>query len=178
MTPGSADPTGLMPTEGFYHWGIVATDFEATCDELAAVCGLNWAKPMRRQFEICQGDEVKEVNFRLTYSIEGPPHYEVLEASPGTVWDPAFAGGVHHLGFWSDDLAGDIARLEAAGYPVGVTAATPDGKPAGFAYHRLHSGLWLELVDSARRTAYEGWIAGGDFPTFTLPPAPGGEPSS
>jgi hypothetical protein len=171
-------PPGLLPTEGFYHWGIVAVDFEATCDELAAVCGLTWAKPMRRQFAVRQLDGVAEVDFRLTYSIEGPPHYEVLEASPGSVWDPSVAGGVHHLGFWSEDMAADAARLIAAGYPCGATADTPGGQPVGFSYHRLRSGLWVELVDIARKPAYDQWIAGGDFPQFTLPTTPDPDPSS
>ncbi len=161
---------GLLPTDGFYHWGIVARDFEATCAELAVVCGLTWATPMRRRFDLRQPHGVTEVDFRLTYSVEGPPYYEILEASPGTVWDPSVAGGVHHLGFWSADVAADAARLVAAGYPCGATAAAPDGRPAGFSYHRLESGLWVELVDIARKPAYEHWIAGGEFPTFTLPP--------
>ncbi len=172
-------PTGLLPTDGFYHWGIVAADFDATCEELGAVCGLTWAKPMRREFDLRQPDGVITVNFRLTYSTEGPPHYEILESSPGTLWDSTTAqGGVHHLGFWSEDVTGDAARLEAAGYPCGATAATPDGRPAGFSYHRLHSGLWVELVDLSRKPAYDQWIAGGDFPTFTPPGASGNEPAT
>ena len=172
-------PLGLLPRDGFYHWGIVARDFDATCEELAAVCGLTWAKPMRRRFDLRQPDGVIEVEFRLTYSVEGPPHYEIVEASPGTLWDPSVAGGgVHHLGFWSTDVATDAARLEAAGYPCGATAATPDGRPAGFSYHRLQTGLWVELVDLSRKPAYDSWIAGGDFPTFTVPTTADAEPSS
>ncbi len=180
LTPDlpAAESAGLLPADGFFHWGIVARDFDATCAELGAVCGLTWATPMRRQFSVRQLDGVKEVNFRLTYSVEGPPHYEVLEASPGTVWEPSLAGGVHHLGFWSNDLDADAARLVAAGYPVGVTAATPDDQPAGFTYHRLHTGLWVELVDIARKPAYETWIAGGDFPVFKLPSAKDAESTS
>ena len=170
--------TGLLPRDGFYHWGIVAADFEATCDELAAVCGLTWAKPMRREFSLLQPDGTHEVDFRLTYSVEGPPHYEVVEASPGTLWDPSESGGVHHLGFWSADLPGDAARLIEAGYVCGATAATAGGQPVGFSYHRLATGLWVELVDLARKPAYDGWIAGGEFPTFTLPSNPDDESSN
>ena len=74
-------PEALLPADGFYHWGIVAMDFDATCEELGAVCGLTWAKPMRREFDLRQPDGVVTVNFRLTYSTEGPPHYEILESS-------------------------------------------------------------------------------------------------
>ena len=179
MTPAGVPPeiAGLIPTEGFYHWGIVATDFDAMCDELGAVCGLTWAKVVRRRFSVLEPDGVKEVDFRLTYSLQGPPHYEVLEASEGTVWDPSTAGGLHHLGFWSQDLTADADRLTAAGYPVRVTADTPDGRPAGFTYHRLAGGLLLELVDIARKEAYDTWMAGGDFPTFTLPTAADADPA-
>ena len=81
-------------------------------------------------------------------------------------------GGVHHLGFWSADLTADAARLIAAGYECGATAATPDGRPAGFTYHRLRSGLWVELVDVTRKPAYDSWIAGGGLPHVHGPDHP------
>ena len=157
---------GLVPLDGFYHYGIVVQDFDAALVELGDNLGLEWASVQRRTFEVRQPNGIVEADFRVTYSITGPPHFEVIEATPGTIW--AFAGGgVHHLGYWSDDLAGDSERLTAAGYVWEGTYHNPDlDGPFGFTYHTLPStGLRVELVDRGRKPAFDQWMAGGDFPS-------------
>ena len=158
--------TPLVPLDGFYHHGIVVTDFERALDELGSNLGLRWASVQRRQFDVAQPNGIVAADFRVTYSVTGPPHYEVIEANSGTIWADT-GGGVHHLGFWSDDLAGDSARLTEAGYTWEGTYHRPDvDGPFGFSYHRLPStGLRIELVDRARQPAFEAWLAGGDFPS-------------
>ena len=67
---------------------------------------------------------------------------------PGTLWVPAPASGIHHLGYWSDDVAADAARLTARGYAAEATGVRPDGT-AVWAYHRSASGPRIELVSRA-----------------------------
>jgi len=157
----------LFSLEGFYHFGLVAHDFEATLAELTNTYGLTWASVQRRSFDVAQPDGVVAADFRVTYSIEGPPHFEIVEATAGTIWDPNQAGGVHHLGYWSDDLAADVGRLTAAGYEWEASYHNPAVEgPFGFSYHTLPAtGIRVELVDSARRQPFASWLAGGDFPS-------------
>lgn len=173
QTPPRLDalvPNELVNLNGFFHWGITAGDLKATCKELTESLGLTWAEPQRRQFRLKQPEGRCDVDFYITYSLEGPPHYEVIEATPGCIWDPSTASGIHHIGFWSEDLRGDSASLETAGFPCAATYDTPDGKPLGFTYHRLEqTGLLVELVDAERREAFENWMAGGEFPTLQAP---------
>ena len=161
-----SESTGLVPLDGFYHFGIVVTDFEASLAELGTNMGLEWATVQRRTFDVCQPNGIVQADFRVTYSITGPPHFEVIEATPGTIW-AANGGGVHHLGYWSDDLAGDSERLTAAGYVWEGTYHNPDvDGPFGFTYHTLPTtGVRIELVDRARKSAFDQWLAGGDFPS-------------
>ena len=42
------------------------------------------------------------------------PRLELLQTVPGTVWTPADSG-VHHIGYWSDDVESDLATLESGG---------------------------------------------------------------
>ncbi len=158
--------TRLVPLDGFYHYGIVVTDFERALDELGGRLGLAWASVQRRQFDAAQPNGIVAADFRVTYSVTGPPHYEIIEANPGTIWADG-GGGVHHLGFWSDDLAADSGRLTEAGSPWEATYHHPDvDGPFGFTYHTLPATkLRIELVDVARRPAFEAWLAGGDFPS-------------
>ena len=107
--------TALVPLQGFYHFGMVVQDFDQALDELGSNLGLVWASVQQRTFEMRQPNGFVKADFRVTYSITGPPHFEVIEPTPGTIWAYA-GGGVHHLGYWSDDLVADSARLTAAGY--------------------------------------------------------------
>lgn len=159
-------PTGLVPLDGFYHYGLVVKDFEQALEELGSNLGLEWASVQQRTFDVRQPNGIVEASFRVTYSVTGPPHFEVIEPCPGTIWTFA-GGGVHHLGYWSDDLAGDSARLTEAGYVWEGTYHHPDlDGPFGFTYHTLPStGLRVELVDRARKAAFDQWMAGGDFPS-------------
>jgi hypothetical protein len=53
------------------------------------------------------------VPMRIAYS-GSAPRVEILQTVPGTVWVPADSG-VHHLGYWSDDVEADLATLQANG---------------------------------------------------------------
>ena len=39
---------GLVPRDGFYHFGIVARDFETVLEELGSSIGLEWASKIGR----------------------------------------------------------------------------------------------------------------------------------
>ena len=160
------EPRNLLSNCEFYHVGIVVEDFQAALAELTLTHGLEWASIQHRKFDVQQPNGIVEADFRVTYSVQGPPHFEIIESNPGTIWNYA-GGGIHHLGYWSDDLAADAELLTTAGYKWEATYSNPqeDG-PFGFTYHTL--GLTrtrIELVDRARKTAFDTWMAGGDFPS-------------
>ena len=156
----------LVPLNGFYHYGIVVNDFDAALQELGSSLGLEWASTQRRTFEVRQPNGIVTADFRVTYSVTGPPHFEVIEATAGTIWAYA-GGGVHHLGYWTTDLAGDSDRLTDAGYTWEGTYHRPDSDEVfGFSYHTFPATqVRIELVDAARKPAFDQWMAGGDFPS-------------
>jgi len=156
----------LVPLDDFYHFGLVVKDFDQALEELGESMGLEWASVQRRTFDVRQPSGTIAADFRVTYSVTGPPHFEILEPTPGTIWTPE-GGGIHHLGYWSQDLAADSERLARAGYTWEATYDNPaiDG-PFGFTYHTLPgTGVRVELVDVARKTAFDSWLAGGEFPS-------------
>ena len=157
---------GLVPLDGFYHYGMVVQDFDRALDELSVNLGLEWASVQQRTFDVRQPNGLVLADFRVTYSVTGPPYFEVIQQTPGTIWAYA-GGGVHHLGYWSDDLEADSRRLADAGYLSEGTYHNPDvDGPFGFTYHMFPATrLRVELVDSARKPAFKNWLAGGDFPS-------------
>lgn len=87
---------------------------------------------------------------------------ELIEGESGTIWDPS-QSGLHHVGVWTDDLAGDIAALENDGIPIEACGRGDDGAPNFWSYHRTPDGLRVELVDGSAKEAFEVWRAGGDL---------------
>ncbi len=156
----------LLENCEFYHVGIVVEDFQAALDELAISHGLEWASIQHRKFDVRQPNGIVEADFRVTYSIQGPPHFEIIESSPGTIWSYA-GGGIHHLGYWSNNLEADAEVLNSVGFKWEATYSNPEtDSPFGFTYHTLGvTKTRIELVDRARKTAFDTWIAGGDFPS-------------
>jgi Glyoxalase/Bleomycin resistance protein/Dioxygenase superfamily len=149
----------LLPgVQNYFHVGYVVPDLGEAMERLTASAGLRWARarslPVRLRTPA--GEISTEVN--LTYSIQGPPHLELIAEQPGTIWGSEHSG-LHHLGYWSGRFAEDIDALTRAGFEVETGAVDEDGALTRFAYLREpHTGLRVELRDEARRAATEQWL--------------------
>ena len=145
-----------------YHHGVRVPDLDSAMADSGAALGLTWCEPQRRQQAVWLPDHGEvEIPLRFTYSMQGPQHVELLEGAPGSIWDGRDAPGVHHIGVWSDDVAGESACLVAAGWTVRLAQRPPDEGYGGFTYVQPPSGLIVELVSSAIRPMFERWFAGG-----------------
>lgn len=159
-----------MPTlEQQFHTGFVVDDLGAAIEEFTTTFGSSWTPVEEVPLCLTGPDGPTRFDLRVTFSREGPQRYELIEAVPGTLWQvPSSPSGgpspCHHVGFYADDLRGESRRLEAAGAPLQHTIDDGSGEVSFFAYHRLPSGLLVELVDGRARRAFERWFAGGPFP--------------
>ena len=129
-----------------YHVGLVVEDLDGTLEELGRLPGHEWGPEVDVEQPVRLPDGDATVRFRFRYSCT-EPRIEVVEARPGTVWVPSGAG-VHHLGFWSDDVDADGSALDAAGYAFEAAGIGEDGG-SPWSFHRHPSGLRIELVSRA-----------------------------
>jgi Glyoxalase/Bleomycin resistance protein/Dioxygenase superfamily len=131
----------------FYHVAIAVPDLDAAMEELSRTVGLSWGEA--REAEYPDGP------IRFTYSVDGPPHIELVQGSPGSPWDAADGARFDHIGFWSSSLDDDKRELHDRGMPIEV-----DGEELGnpiFSYHRSEiSGLRVELVTEEMRPHVRG----------------------
>ncbi len=130
-----------------FHVGIVVEDLDASLEQLSILFGYEWGAEMRTetQVELPDGEMMVEVRFRYS---RDTPRVELIQARPGTLWTPVANSGIHHLGYWSDDVAADGAELEQAGYAF--EAAGSDGRGARlWTYHRSERGPRIELLSRA-----------------------------
>jgi hypothetical protein len=81
------------------------------------------------------------VECHVVFSLGGPFAVEAWQAIPGTPLDMPEGGGVHHIGYWVDDLASEAKRLDALGYPRYATAGTTP------LLNRGPAGTLIELCD-------------------------------
>ena len=83
------------------------------------------------------------------------PRLELVRAIPETLWQPANAG-VHHLGYWSDDVDADVAALVAGGAVLEAGSRIPDGSFL-WAYCRAASGQRIEFVSRVLEPIMSMW---------------------
>lgn len=135
-----------------YHVGIVVPDIGAARTTLTEQLGVSWGPVLHFdavEYRDGAGGDV-ELPTTMCYSVDGP-HLELIQEVPGSIWVRNEHSNLHHLGFWSDDLAADGTDLTAAGCPLQLCGRSGDGAPVSFAYHRNDLGVRIELVDAGLR---------------------------
>jgi glyoxalase/bleomycin resistance protein/dioxygenase superfamily protein len=151
----------LLPSvENCNHVAYVVPDLAEAMKRLTASAGLRWAAPRKLPvlLRTPAGEIPTEVN--LTYSVQGPPHIELIAEQPGTIWGSEHHG-FHHMGYWSGRFADDIEALTGAGFEFDAGGVNEHGALTGFAYLREpHTGLRVELRDEARKPATQRWLLG------------------
>jgi catechol 2,3-dioxygenase-like lactoylglutathione lyase family enzyme len=155
----------MFDYQEIFHIGVRVPDVDAEMRAMSETLGVTWARvqhtDVRAVWTPERGAEVVSLTF--TYTCEGPQHVELLQGSPGSIWDCGDTPGLHHVGVWSDDIAADAGRFEAAGWQVSAAATPPDEGYGSFAYVRSPAGLIVELVSSAAQPRFDTWFAGGSL---------------
>lgn len=134
--------------EDFYHTGIIVPDLDAAMGRLSALAGYRWITPMSYTLPFRTPVGVRELTSTIVYSLQSP-HLELVQEVPGTPWTAAPGNAVHHLGYFSDDLAQSARALEANGFTLEMTADVPGSDLALFAYYTDAFGARIEIVDRA-----------------------------
>lgn len=145
-----------------YHQGIRVPDLDVAMAELGSALGVTWCEPQQRQQAVwLPGTGATTIPLRFTYSAQGPQHLELLEGAPGSIWDGREQPGLHHVGLWSDDVAGETQALVDRGWTLLMAQQSPENGYGAFTYVQPPSGLIVELVWSAVKPMFDRWFAGG-----------------
>jgi hypothetical protein len=120
--------------------------------------GLHWGQ--QHHIEITTwvpGKRYRDLDVIFVYSIEGPVHIELLQGS-GTVWDPAFETGVHHMGLFAEDVGEMTTKLVSTGWAIEIAHLSPEDGCCSLV--RSPSGLLVEPVSTESRERLGGYWAG------------------
>ena len=148
--------------EDYYHTGIVVADLEAAMARLSALAGYRWITPLTYTLPFRTANGSRELTSTFVYSLQSP-HLELIQQVPDSPWIAAPGNSVHHLGYFTDDLAETARMLEADGFTFEATADISPPDLALFAYYIDAFGTRIEIVD---RSLFP------DFPAFLKSAAP------
>jgi catechol 2,3-dioxygenase-like lactoylglutathione lyase family enzyme len=147
-----------------YHQGVRVPDMDEAMKELGEALGVTWCEPQQREQAVwLPGEGPATLPLRFTYSAEGPQHIELLQGPAGSIWDATEAPGLHHVGLWSDDVAGETDALLACGWTLRIAQRDPADGYGVFTYVQPPSGLLVELVSTAVKPMFDRWFAGGSL---------------
>jgi hypothetical protein len=150
------------PKVSLYHTGIIVDNLDEAMASWEGALDLKWAPPRSSTTPMLCSEGVLGREVRFTYSLQGPHFLELLEQV-----DPApylgLTGGrrVHHLGYYTDDLAAASADLEERGFRRELSGVDQAGGLARAAFHYSPEspGMWIELVSGEIADEIGGWIA-------------------
>ncbi|HUN34812.1 MAG TPA: VOC family protein [Trebonia sp.] len=159
----SEEPDSPLSAADQYHVGIVADDPVATMAQLTEVLGYRWADEIGGPITVSLPEGDTQVEMRTWYS-RTTPRLEVVKSHPGTVWARADSG-LHHVGYWADDVPATIAELEKRGYRFEAAGKLPDGQPY-WAYLQAPAvggaaGPRLEIVSRTLKPMMEHYFETG-----------------
>jgi catechol 2,3-dioxygenase-like lactoylglutathione lyase family enzyme len=147
--------------EDLYHTGIVVPDLDAAMARLTALTGYRWITPLSYTLPFRTATGTRELTSTIVYSVQSP-HLELLQEVPGSPWTAAPGNSVHHLGYFTDNLAETGGLLERNGFTFEMTAdvAQPSAKSdlALFAYFIDAFGTRIEIVDRALFPDWPGFL--------------------
>jgi hypothetical protein len=147
--------------EDLYHTGIVVPDLDAAMARLSALAGYRWITPLSYTLPFRTATGTRELTSTIVYSVQSP-HVELLQEVPGSPWTAAPGNSVHHLGYFTDNLAETGQMLERNGFTFEMTAvvAQPSSESdlALFAYYIDAFGTRIEIVDRALFPDWPGFL--------------------
>jgi catechol 2,3-dioxygenase-like lactoylglutathione lyase family enzyme len=152
-----------MTITNLFHYGVLVTNLDEAIDRFGEVMGMTFNSPSDIHLQRLVETTEHPLNFRATYSKQGPPYMELIEATGEGLYAPGQGEGLHHLGLWDPSLALNKADyLEKKNLEVDAEILLPDGSTfAWYAKPKGAHGVRFEFIDEAARVDLEGWIKTG-----------------
>lgn len=148
-----------MMSEPYFHIGILVKDLDAAMRRFHKVLQISFRSP--RVVKVTQEHTAAKnpAELRFTYSIEGPPYYELLEAHDTGIFGLQQGEGPHHVGMWASNGRERLKDLQGRGLRPEIVHYSGDGLLV-FAYFEPADlfGTRIEVLDSSQRAFHEEWI--------------------
>ncbi len=154
-----------MTASPYFHIGILVPDLDEAIERFGDVLGVTFADRVYQDSQYFDdGDVIKDLRLHLTFSTDGPPYYELLEAQGDGLYSMKHGAGLHHVGVWEADCNAKRQEFEGKGMNHEATIYRPDGSIiVTFFEPGPLGGVRIELADLDLRPGHEDWLTGGEF---------------
>jgi len=146
--------------ETYFHVGILVKDLDAAMDRFRRVLQVSFRTPRVVQVSQEHGRGETLADLRFTYSYQGPPYYELLEAHDTGIFGLDQGEGPHHIGMWALDGQERLKDLQGRGLRPEIVQYSGDGQLI-FAYFERADlcGTRIEILDASQRAIHEAWMS-------------------
>ena len=147
----------------FVHIGVLVNDLEAAIARYSLL-GLTFMEPRTVHIDrLVEHGRESEIDLRIVFSHQGPPHWELLEAVGDGVYGSRHAEKLHHVAVIDRDPVGRRDELVRNGFrEVGAQYRSDGSLIVSYLDPAALHGVRIELLDAPVQDAILAWIAGED----------------
>jgi hypothetical protein len=143
----------------YFHTSYVVADLLESQRELAETLGLEFTPVQELAMDVSDWRGKFAFPNCFIMSLDPGNRMELIPARRGTVFESEAPFAFHHIGYWVDNLLGEVDKLVEAGLELEVWGNGDPAGPSSCAFLRYRSGLRIELVDSVLRPGFEQLLA-------------------
>jgi catechol 2,3-dioxygenase-like lactoylglutathione lyase family enzyme len=148
------------------HVGFIVKDIDVAIKRFSEILGVTFNPPKTVTLDhLYNPDEERTGTITVAYSVEGPPHYELIQGEDHGIYSMHGGGeGMHHVGVWEHDIETRMAELAEKGMRLEARVLLDDGSllTAFNNPEDLH-GVIIEFIDDADRPIMEKFMKTGSF---------------
>jgi hypothetical protein len=146
-----------MTVTRLFHFGILVASVEEAVDRYHDLFGLTFHAPSSVRFNRMYDPDERPVQIRASFSVEGPPHVELIEAIDDGVYGVQRGLGFHHVGLWDPSIdANKETYLGAKNMRADAHVLTPAGTVfSWFSSPASALGVRFEFIDEKVRAMME-----------------------
>lgn len=151
------------PSAPFFHIGIVVKDLEKAVDRYSKILGVTFTEPAKFHIPRFKDPDPHPFDMVAVYSRQGPPFYELIQASGDGLFSAKNADQILYAGVWEPDVKNRIQFLKDN--QVGIDAILADSQDEPFVVLSAPEGLGIriEFVGDGARPLIEEWVETGKF---------------
>jgi quinol monooxygenase YgiN/catechol 2,3-dioxygenase-like lactoylglutathione lyase family enzyme len=159
----SEKPLRRVPdTSTYFHVGVVVRDLKEATRRYSEILGVTFTEPAT--FHVPQFADPVPHPYQVVavFSREGPPYYELIEASPAGPFSAINADLILYVGVWEPDVPGRVNKLREQGVEFEAVLKDSQGVPfVCLTRPEALEGMRIEFVGTGARAGIEQWVRTG-----------------
>jgi Glyoxalase/Bleomycin resistance protein/Dioxygenase superfamily len=146
----------------YFHVGIQVRNIEEAISDFGHAFDVVFNRPTKMNVPMIRSGVRERQSLIVTYSQDGPPYLELIEATGSGFFRVDSDEGVHHIGMWlpEDGQLTDQDRFSLLHIDAEMPHEDTTGTVTRMTRPECLHGVRLELMEPADRVRLQAWISG------------------